>query len=99
MPAGGMLAHGRMMARRVGDVGEAGAEMPRKLRQLRAELRRAGARIVHQAGSHEKWGHALVPDFTFELAGHDGDDAYAYQEKLTRTLLARIADATRRQQP
>jgi hypothetical protein len=73
--------------------------MPRKLRQLRAELRRAGAGIVHQAGSHEKWGHALVPDFTIELAGHDGADAHAYQEKLARTLLRQITEAKWRQQP
>ena len=37
--------------------------MPRKLRELRAGLRRAGATVVDQEGSHEKWAHPLVPDY------------------------------------
>lgn len=34
--------------------------MPRKLRQLRADLRRLGALITTLVGSHEKWKHPLV---------------------------------------
>ena len=74
--------------------------MPRKMRQLRADLRRAGAKVTSQAGSHEKWRHPLVPDLSVELAGHDGDDAKPYQEREVRTLLRRAAEESkRRQQP
>jgi len=33
------------------------------------------------------------------IAGHDGDDAKAYQEKQVRELLRKIAEAKRRVQP
>ncbi|HEY7983158.1 MAG TPA: type II toxin-antitoxin system HicA family toxin [Ktedonobacterales bacterium] len=71
--------------------------MPRKLRQLRADMRREGARVVHQAGSHEKWRHDLVPEYRVELAGKDGDDAKAYQEREVAELLRRIREARARQ--
>lgn len=73
--------------------------MPRKVRQLKADLRRAGARLVGEEGDHEKWKHSLVPDLYVELAGRDGADAKPYQEKQVRDLLRRIAEAKRRQQP
>lgn len=57
--------------------------MPRKLRQLRADLRRLGAQITTQVGSHEKWKHPLVKDFYVQLAGADGDDAKPYQDKIS----------------
>jgi predicted RNA binding protein YcfA (HicA-like mRNA interferase family) len=34
--------------------------MPRKIRQLRADLRRAGWNVVRQAGSHQIWRHPLL---------------------------------------
>lgn len=67
--------------------------MPRKVRQLKADLRKAGAIQVSQEGSHTKWKHALVPDKEVVIAGHDGDDARAYQEKEVRELLDHIARA------
>ncbi len=73
--------------------------MPRKLRQLRAELRRAGCYIYSQKGSHERWIHALVPNGKVTLAGHDGEDAKPYQEKEVRELLRLIAEAKRRTRP
>lgn len=77
--------------------------MPRKLRELRTDLRRHGARIISQAGSHEKWRHPLVPDSYVELAGADGADAKPYQEKDVRRLIRDIRAAEealrRRQQP
>ena len=42
--------------------------MVRKLRQLRADLRRAGYAPARQRGSHERWRHPLVPDFRVTLA-------------------------------
>jgi hypothetical protein len=65
--------------------------MPRKIRQLKADLRQAGASQVSQERSHTKWKHPLVPDKEVVIAGHDGDDAHPYQEKAVRDLLDRVA--------
>jgi hypothetical protein len=67
--------------------------MPRKIRQLKADLWRAGAGIVRQKGSHATWQHPLVPGVLVELAGNDGDDARQYQERDVRDALRRIAEA------
>jgi len=69
--------------------------MPRKIRQLKADLRKAGAYQVAQEGSHTKWKHPLVEVSTLILSGHDGDDAKPYQEKAVRDLLRQIAEAER----
>ncbi len=69
--------------------------MPRKLRQLKVDLRKAGAYLVSQEGSHTKWKHPLVPVSTLILSGHDGDDAKPYQERAVRDLLREIAEARR----
>lgn len=67
--------------------------MPRKIRQLKRDLRRAGAYLASEEGDHEKWKHRLVPDFYVEIAGGDGDDAKRYQEKSVLELLKRIEQA------
>ena len=69
--------------------------MPRKIRQLKADLRKAGAYVVSQEGSHTKWKHPLVQVSTLILSGHDGDDAKPYQERAVRDLLREIAEARR----
>jgi predicted RNA binding protein YcfA (HicA-like mRNA interferase family) len=69
--------------------------MPRKIRQLKADLRKVGAYQVSQEGSHTKWKHPLVTSSTLILSGHDGDDAKPYQEKAVRDLLREIAEARR----
>jgi predicted RNA binding protein YcfA (HicA-like mRNA interferase family) len=69
--------------------------MPRKIRQLKADLRQVGAYQVSQEGSHAKWKHPLVPMTTLILAGHDGDDAKLYQEKDVRRFLEQIVEAKR----
>lgn len=58
--------------------------MPRKLRQLRVDLRRAGWNIVRQAGRHQIWKHPLLPGREVNMAGQDGADAYPYQERDVR---------------
>jgi predicted RNA binding protein YcfA (HicA-like mRNA interferase family) len=70
--------------------------MPRKIRQLKADLRRAGAYQVSQEGSHTRWKHPLVLASTLIISGHDGDDAKLYQEKAVRDLLRQIEEARRR---
>ena len=69
--------------------------MPRKIRQLKTDLRKAGAYQVSQEGSHTKWKHPLVTASTLILSGHDGDDAKPYQEKAVRDLLREIAETRR----
>jgi predicted RNA binding protein YcfA (HicA-like mRNA interferase family) len=67
--------------------------MPRKLRELRADLRRVGFRLDHQTGSHGVWKHADLPDVLVNLAGRDGADAKSYQENEVRRALERLAKA------
>jgi predicted RNA binding protein YcfA (HicA-like mRNA interferase family) len=69
--------------------------MPRKIRQLKADLRKAGAYQASQEGSHTKWKHLLVPESMLILSGHDGEDAKPYQERAVRDLLRKIAEARR----
>lgn len=75
--------------------------MPRKLRQLRADLHRGRWSIDRQSGtSHQIWKHPLVPDLEVNLAGQDGNDAKQYQERDVREELRRSREAEmRRQQP
>jgi predicted RNA binding protein YcfA (HicA-like mRNA interferase family) len=69
--------------------------MPRKIRQLKADLCRAGDYLASQAGSHTRWKHPLMPESLLILSGHDGDDAKPYQVRAVRDLLRVIADARR----
>ena len=64
--------------------------MPRKMRELRADLRRAGLRVVRQKGSHERWEHPHVRQAIVTLAGNDGDDAQPYQEQDVRVALTKV---------
>lgn len=66
--------------------------MPRKIRQLKAELRAAGCEMRPGKGSHTVWGHALVP-YAVTLSGADGDDAKPYQEREVRHLLDLVRKA------
>lgn len=58
--------------------------MPRKIRQLLADLRKAGFPKVHQVGSHRKYEKNGV---TVIVSGGEGDDAKAYQEKAVRDAI------------
>ena len=64
--------------------------VPRKIRQLVAELERAGfTRIRGGKGSHRKFVHLKFPGFVL-ISGHDGDDAQHYQEKQVRNGLRQV---------
>jgi hypothetical protein len=63
--------------------------MPRKLRELRADLRRAGFRNRGGKGDHQNWEHPRVAR-AVGLAGQDGDDAQPYQERAVREALAEL---------
>jgi predicted RNA binding protein YcfA (HicA-like mRNA interferase family) len=74
--------------------------MPRKVRQLRAELARNGfaKEPSRGKGSHTYWTHPLLP-YPVVLSGHDGDDAEHYQERAVRNALRDVHEAQMRQQP
>jgi predicted RNA binding protein YcfA (HicA-like mRNA interferase family) len=54
--------------------------MPRKIRQLIADLRGAGFLIDRQKGSHRQFKHPSFPGIV-TLSGAEGDDAKTYQER------------------
>lgn len=72
--------------------------MPRKVRELRRDLARAGWYIERQKGSHQTWRHPLLPGERVVLAGHDSADAHGYQEDDVREAVARARAARRQQQ-
>ncbi|HEX5502308.1 MAG TPA: hypothetical protein VFW96_06770 [Thermomicrobiales bacterium] len=74
--------------------------MVRKLRELRADLRRVGYHLVPKRGKgdHEWWSHPLMPDVKVSLDGRNGDDARHYQEtQVAAALAAARAAVTERQ--
>ncbi|HEV2436541.1 MAG TPA: type II toxin-antitoxin system HicA family toxin [Verrucomicrobiae bacterium] len=61
--------------------------MPRKIRQLIAELETAGfTRVPGGKGSHRKYRHPKYAG-SVVLSGQDGDDAHHYQEKQVRNAI------------
>jgi predicted RNA binding protein YcfA (HicA-like mRNA interferase family) len=69
--------------------------MPRKIRELKTDLRRAGFDSRPGKGSHEVFGHPLVKE-TLSIAGGDGDDAKRYQEREVRAALEELRAEQRR---
>jgi len=61
--------------------------MPKKIRELRTALSKAGFRVVRTKGSHQRWIHPLLPELPLTIAGRDGDDAKSYLEKLVESAL------------
>jgi len=61
--------------------------VPRKIRQLVADLERAGfVRVTGGKGSHRKYIHARFKGFVL-ISGHDGDDAHYYHEKHVKRAI------------
>ena len=65
--------------------------MPKKIRELKSLLLRAGFTWSPGKGSHTKWLHPLLPG-KLTLSGKDGDDAKLYQEKDVNNALQRLKD-------
>jgi predicted RNA binding protein YcfA (HicA-like mRNA interferase family) len=63
--------------------------MPRKIRELLADLRRAGFYLDRQAGSHRQFKHAGLAG-VITVSGGEGADAKHYQERQVRAAIARI---------
>ena len=71
--------------------------MPRKIRDLKSDLRNAGFAYRRGKGSHTVWKHPLLAEEVV-LSGNDGDDAKPYQEGDVRRALRSLRDVQRRQQ-
>ena len=70
--------------------------MPRKVRELEADLRREGAVVQPGKGSHRKYTHPLTQGHV-SISGSSGDDENKYQERDVRTFIERIREAMRKQ--
>ncbi len=55
--------------------------MPKKIRELKSLLLKAGFNYCPGKGSHTIWNHPLLPGEPVTVAGKDGDDAKLYLEK------------------
>lgn len=64
--------------------------MPLKIRQLKADLKRAGFVSRSAKGSHTFWEHPQFPDLFITISGHDGDDAQKYQVRDVRKILMQL---------
>ena len=61
--------------------------MPRKIRELISELRKAGFALDRQKGSHCQFKHPSFPGI-ITLSGAEGDDARTYQEHQIAKAIA-----------
>ena len=60
--------------------------MPKKIRELKSILRKAGFICQPAKGSHSKWKHPKLPEAII-IAGQDGSDAKLYLEKQVNEAL------------
>ncbi|AVH63082.1 MULTISPECIES: type II toxin-antitoxin system HicA family toxin [unclassified Nostoc] len=66
--------------------------MPKKIRELKAILMKAGFVYRPAKGSHTFWTHPLIPDEPVTIAGKDGDDAPRYLEKQVNRVLKQLGE-------
>lgn len=66
--------------------------MPKKIRELKAILLKAGFVYRPAKGSHTFWTHSLIPDEPVTIAGKDGDDAPRYLEKQVDRVLKQLEE-------
>jgi len=66
--------------------------MPPKIRQLKANLARAGFIERPAKGSHTFWTHPALPEVAITIAGKDGADAQKYQAKQVREALKALGE-------
>jgi predicted RNA binding protein YcfA (HicA-like mRNA interferase family) len=65
--------------------------MPRKIRELKAQIAREGFLFLPKRGkgSHERWQHPLLRK-TLTIPGKDGDDVQLYLEKQLAKLITEL---------
>lgn len=65
--------------------------MPKKIRQLKAMLRKAGFTSRPGKGSHTVWAHPKLSD-SLVLSGKDGQDAKRYQERMVQAAIMALEE-------
>jgi predicted RNA binding protein YcfA (HicA-like mRNA interferase family) len=65
--------------------------MPKKIRELKSMLSKAGFNEILGKGSHTKWFHRLFLG-RITLSGKDGNDAKLYQEKEVNDAIKQVKD-------
>jgi predicted RNA binding protein YcfA (HicA-like mRNA interferase family) len=68
--------------------------MPKKIRELKGMLRKAGFFEESGRGSHVNFWHPLVDGTFVTLSGNDGQDARRYHEKQVATAIDRVKRAS-----
>ena len=63
--------------------------MPKKIRELKKMLQKAGFQQVPGKGSHTNWIHPLYSG-KVTISGKDGNDAKSYQEKETKQAIQEV---------
>lgn len=66
--------------------------MPKKVRELKKILLKAGFTSRQGKGSHTFWTHPLILDEPITIAGKDGDDAKLYLEKAVEKRLKKLEE-------
>jgi len=69
--------------------------MPRKVRELEADLSKEGFSRQPGKGSHRRWVHPLHPGHV-AMSGQPNADAKPYQEREVRQVLEQVREAKRR---
>jgi predicted RNA binding protein YcfA (HicA-like mRNA interferase family) len=63
--------------------------VPKKIRELKAMLSKAGFHFRPGKGSHTIWFHPKVKESGVTVCGNDGDDAKPYLEKQVKKAIRR----------
>ncbi|MEM8718084.1 MAG: type II toxin-antitoxin system HicA family toxin [Cyanobacteria bacterium P01_G01_bin.39] len=63
--------------------------MPKKIRELKKMLRKAGFQEIPGKGSHTNWIHPLYSG-KVTISGKDGRDAKMYQERETKQAIEEV---------
>ncbi|MDG2991782.1 type II toxin-antitoxin system HicA family toxin [Candidatus Synechococcus calcipolaris G9] len=72
--------------------------MPKKIRELKQLLRKAGFEELTGKGSHTNWIHPLYLG-KITVSGKDGADAKPYQEKEILGAIQQVEDNQDNEQP
>jgi hypothetical protein len=63
--------------------------MPKKVRELKSRLRKAGFTCRPGKGNHTVWSHPKLRG-SITLSGNDGDDARRYHEERVERAIAQV---------
>lgn len=66
--------------------------MPKKIRELKKMLLKAGFTYRPGKGSHTVWSHVLLPNDPITIAGKESNDAKAYLEKQVNQRLKQLEE-------